>query len=173
MGEIAGTRAERFSSLYGAHYGQLHAYAARRVGAEAADEVVAEAFLIAWRRFDDLPDHALPWLYGVTRNVVLQHRVRSARHAAAQTALRRLPPPPSPDGDSGEVWTAWAALSVADQEVLALIAWEDLTVADAARVLGCSAPVFSVRLHRARRRLERRLANRVGTTKRPELSEVR
>jgi RNA polymerase sigma-70 factor (ECF subfamily) len=56
------------------------------------------------------------------------------------------------------LWEAWERLSAADREVLALVAWEQLSVADAARALGCSASVFSVRLHRARRRLARRLA---------------
>ena len=55
------------------------------------------------------------------------------------------------------VWEAWNRCDLADREVLALIAWEELSVAEAARVLGCSAPQFSVRLFRARRRLERLL----------------
>ncbi|MCL2419615.1 MAG: hypothetical protein FWD04_10005, partial [Conexibacteraceae bacterium] len=56
------------------------------------------------------------------------------------------------------IWDAWNRLRVSDREVLALIAWEELTVAEAARVLGCPAPQFSVRLFRARRRLEHLLA---------------
>jgi RNA polymerase sigma-70 factor (ECF subfamily) len=56
------------------------------------------------------------------------------------------------------LWAAWEQLSTVDREVLALVAWEELSVADAASALGCSAPVFSVRLYRARHRLRRLLA---------------
>ena len=62
------------------------------------------------------------------------------------------------DGGDLRLWEAWEQLSVGDREVLALVAWEELSVADAARALGCSAPVFSVRLYRARRRLQRLVA---------------
>ena len=61
------------------------------------------------------------------------------------------------DRDDPRLWDAWGQLNGGDREVLALVAWEELSVADGARALGCSAPVFSVRLHRARRRLRRLL----------------
>jgi len=48
----------------------VRSYAARRAGLDAADDVVAEVFLTAWRRIDDLPDDPLPWLLGVTRRVL-------------------------------------------------------------------------------------------------------
>jgi RNA polymerase sigma-70 factor, ECF subfamily len=151
-------RAERFAGVYAAHYGAVYAYGARRVGPDAADEIAAETFLVAWRRFDDLPTEALPWLYGVARNVVLRHRTKTQRHLQTVETLPRGPitAPETDDGDPS-LWTAWAKLRDGDREVLALIAWEELSVAEAARVLGCPAPVFSVRLHRARRRLERLL----------------
>jgi DNA-directed RNA polymerase specialized sigma24 family protein len=60
----------------------------------------------------------------------------------------------SSENDDRCLWDAWAELNETDREVLALVAWEELRVRDAALVLGCSPPVFSVRLHRARRRLE-------------------
>lgn len=50
MSPTAGDPVRRFTSLYGASYGAIHAYAARRVGLEAADEIAAETFLVAWRR---------------------------------------------------------------------------------------------------------------------------
>jgi RNA polymerase sigma-70 factor (ECF subfamily) len=61
------------------------------------------------------------------------------------------------DGEHDGSWRAWEQLSDTDREVLSLAAWEELSVRDAARVLGVPASVFSVRLHRARRRLERHL----------------
>jgi RNA polymerase sigma-70 factor, ECF subfamily len=152
-------RRERFREFYATLYGRVYSYAARRVGDAVADDVSAETFLIAWRRFDDIPSPPLPWLYGVASNVVARHRVADGRQNAAAAALlheRSLAAPFSlleNAGDSG-LWDAWALLSDADREVLALIAWEELAVRDAARVIGCSAAVFSVRLHRARRRFE-------------------
>lgn len=160
-------QAERFSAMYGELYGRIHAYAARRVARDAADEVAAEVFMVAWRRFEDVPADPLPWLYGVARNVVLRQRVRVAHQAAASESLRRERPL---GGDGAEgydegLWEAWEHLREADREVLALIAWEELSVAEAARALGCSASVFSVRLHRARRRLERLLARRADQSR--------
>jgi RNA polymerase sigma-70 factor (ECF subfamily) len=158
--DLPAGRTERFASLYAAHYAAVHAYGSRRVGHEAADEIAAETFLVAWRRFDQLPAEALPWLYGVARNVVRRHRMKTGRQLQTLEALQREP---STAGDNGgdydsRLWTAWAELRDGDREVLALIAWEELSVAEAARVIGCAAPVFSVRLHRARRRLERLLS---------------
>ena len=153
-------RATTFATLYEQHYGAVHAYASRRVGADAADEIAAETFLIAWRRSDGVPDEPLPWLYGVARNVALRQHEASSRQTRAREAAQheRRTPAHSDAGGDAAVWEAWDRLRAADREVLALIAWEDLSVAEAARVLGCSAPQFSVRLFRARRRLERLLA---------------
>ncbi len=171
-----GDTAERFSEIYGALYGRVHAYAARRVGRQAADEVAAETFLVAWRRMDAIPSEPLPWLYGVARNVVLQQRTRHARQAAAQDALEfELDRPVSEAGEDEdrELREAWLKLSDGDREVLALVAWEELPVAEAAQSLGCSAPVFSVRLHRARKRLEKLLARPTAASSRvSELSEA-
>jgi RNA polymerase sigma-70 factor (ECF subfamily) len=152
-------RETAFARLYEAHYGAIHAYASRRVGVEAADEVAAETFLIGWRRFDEMPARPLPWLYGVARNVVLRHHDTSHRETLARQAIERERPVHVPDDvEDPALWDAWARLSPADREVLALVAWEELTVAEAARAFGCPAARFSVRLFRARRRLERLLA---------------
>jgi RNA polymerase sigma-70 factor (ECF subfamily) len=152
-------RGTAFSKVYEQHFGAIHAYAARRVGVEAADEVAAETFLIAWRRFDQVPAVPLPWLYGVARNVVHRHHDTSHRQTLARQAAERERPAHAPDDVEDTVlWDAWSRLRPADREILALVAWEDLTVAEAARVLGCPAARFSVRLFRARRRLERLLS---------------
>lgn len=168
---------ERFTALYEASYGAIYAYAARRVGERFADEVAAETFLIAWRRWEAVPQAPLPWLYGVARNVIARHRTASGRRHATESALSRERTPSQPgvhESDDPALWEAWGRLRDDDRELLSLIAWEELTVAEAARVLGCSAPVFSVRLHRARRRLERLLT---GASNLPvhstELSEAR
>jgi RNA polymerase sigma-70 factor, ECF subfamily len=153
-------RAKRFAALYKDSYGAIYAYASRRVGPGAADEIAAETFLVAWRKFDVLPSDPLPWLYGVARNVVAREYAASGRRRETWAALERERPcstDSGEDGDDPRLWDAWGQLNAGDREVLALVAWEELSVADAARALGCSAPVFSVRLHRARRRLRRLL----------------
>src|SRR5947209_11786037 len=129
-------RAARFATLYKANYGPVRAYASRRVGAEAADEIAADTFLVAWRRFEALPSEPLPWLYGVARNVVMRHHTSRARERATSAALThelsRSGSDPQAFGDS-PLWEAWEQLRPNDREVLALIAWEELAVTDAAR----------------------------------------
>ena len=154
-------RAKRFAMLYEDCYGAIRSYASRRLGEEAADEIAAETFLVAWRKFDVLPSDPLPWLFRVARNMVARRHAASGRERQTRAALERERPRLTDSGDAGDprLWAAWGRLSAVDREVLALVAWEELSVADAARALGCSAPVFSVRLHRARRRLQRLLAD--------------
>jgi RNA polymerase sigma-70 factor, ECF subfamily len=159
MGRAATDDRERFSRLFDAHYALVHAFAERRVGRDLADEVTSETFLVAWRRLEAVPAEPLPWLYGVARNVVLRQLRASARQATTHELIaRELPGLVAEDaGDHESLWRAWEQLSDSDREVLSLTAWEELPVRDAARVLGLPASVFSVRLHRARRRLERHL----------------
>jgi RNA polymerase sigma-70 factor (ECF subfamily) len=155
-------REQRFTELYERCYGSVYAYAARRAGRESADEIAAETFVIAWRRFESLPAEPLPWLYGVARNVVM--RLLAARERESRTlveVVNELAISVGTGFDGGgdqRLWEAWERLSARDREVLALVAWEELSVPEAAVVLDCSAPAFSVRLHRARRRLARLLA---------------
>lgn len=167
-------RAERFSSIFGESYGRVHAYAARRVGTDSADDIAAETMLIAWRRRDVLPADPLPWLYGIARNVVARHHEAAARgqRVVRSLALQRADAGTEP-GEDAAVAAAWATLGARDRELLALIAWEELPVRDAARVLGCSAATCSVRLHRARRRFERELARSVPAPRAvPDLKEA-
>lgn len=166
MRQSASEDRERFSRLFEAHYGLVRAFAARRVGGDLADEVTAETFLVAWRRLDAVPSEPLPWLYGVARNVVLRQCRVAARQAKTRELIARERPGATVHDDEGHeaLWRAWEQLSDTDREVLSLIAWEDLPVRDAARVLGVPASVFSVRLHRARRRLERHLCQRVSSS---------
>ena len=172
---MMGGRAAQFAALYEASYGAIHAYSSRRVGDQAADEIAAETFLVAWRRWDAIPPDPLPWLYGVAGNVVLRHLEASSRQRRTQTALDdelRLRPGGAAEAEDERLWEAWAQLRAVDREVLALVAWEELSVADAASVLGCSAAVFSVRLHRARRRLARQLAAVNASRPATELAEA-
>jgi RNA polymerase sigma-70 factor, ECF subfamily len=152
----------RFEQLYRDYADRVHAYALRRAGPTVADDVVAEVFLVAWRRLHRVPDEPLPWLLGVARRV-LANRRRGESRAAALTA--RLADPgfrPSVAHVSSEVddrvQRALAGLSERDRELLLLIAWEGLRVNEAAEVLGVRSNTLAVRLHRARQRLAQALA---------------
>jgi RNA polymerase sigma-70 factor (ECF subfamily) len=158
---------ERFQALYAEHHARVYAYAVSRVGRQLADEVVSEVFLVAWRRLADVPAPALPWLLTVARNTACSQFRGSARQRSISAELRawvteaELSEPDVADEVSERlsVLTALAALPEADRELLTLVAWHGLKPNEAARVVGCSTATYFVRLHRARRRLERAMAD--------------
>lgn len=152
----------RLEALFCAHDAAVRAYARRRVDPASADDVASEVFAIAWRRLEDVPEDALPWLLGCARRVIAHQQRRAHRDAALVGRLEAVAAiAPSVVGDiRGDVALAraLAELSDRDRELLLLIAWEDLDPAQAAKVLGCSRNALAVRLHRARRRLAAALA---------------
>jgi RNA polymerase sigma-70 factor (ECF subfamily) len=136
------------------------AFALRRVAADDAEDVVAETFLVAWRRLESLPAEPLPWLLGIARKVIATRRRGNTRLSNLYNRLRERNPrhPPMHDlGDRADLARAFNSLSDKDREVLMLIGWDGLTVPQAAEVLGCNPQPLSVRLHRARKRLEARM----------------
>jgi RNA polymerase sigma-70 factor (ECF subfamily) len=156
---------DAFRELYQATYDDLLCFVERRVHLAVADDVVAEVFTTAWRRFTDVPvahAEARAWLFTVAHNM-LRNRHRSD-HRQQSLALRILREPATTgaaeDDDVAarvDLVRSWQRLSPADQQVLTLTVFEDLTGAQAATVLGISRPAFSLRLLRARRRLRRLL----------------
>lgn len=153
------TRIDRFRSIFDECYPLVMAYARRRTDHATADDVVAETFLVAWRRLDDLPaDRPLPWLYGVARKTLANQRRardRRARLAARLWSLdRRIG---DDDAEHASLLVALATLPPGDQEVLRLAAWEQLATSEIATVLDCSANAAALRLSRARGRLRNAL----------------
>jgi RNA polymerase sigma-70 factor (ECF subfamily) len=147
-----------FRALYEGHRDAVWRYFRRRAGHDAADELTAEVFVVAWRGRERPPSDPRPWLYGVARNVLANHRRGEARAAALGERVGREAAAVA--GDHAELAhvradlaAALARLAPADREVLLLVAWEGLTSAEAAQVLGCRAPAARARLSRARRRL--------------------
>ncbi|WP_249998647.1 RNA polymerase sigma factor [Actinoplanes sp. M2I2] len=159
-----------FRALFEAAYDDLLLFVERRTHLAVADDVVAETFLTAWRRWDEVPaslDDARAWLFTVARNI-LRNRQRSDQRQQS-LALRILREPDAASGAEDDAVAtrvdlarAWLHLSPADQEILTLTAIEDLTGPQAAAVLGIARPAFSLRLLRARRRLREHLRRQPG-----------
>jgi RNA polymerase sigma-70 factor, ECF subfamily len=155
-------RVDRFKALYELYYEPILAFALRRGAAGSAADVAAETFLVAWRRLEHVPEDGLPWLYGVARRTLANHRRAVRRHdalaAEAERALRADVAAPADENEFAVMIATLSRLPERDQEVLRLAAWEALNAKEIGRVLGCSVSAARVRLHRARRRLERELA---------------
>ena len=155
------TNAQRFEELFRRHYPAVRGYALRRTSPDAAQDAVAETFLVAWRRLDDVPDDELPWLFGVARRVLANQRRSSDRGEALQQRLAgaeaEAPDLEASVTESEVVRAALARLSERDREALMLVAWHGLSGRRAARAAGCTRAAFDVRLHRARRRLAAQL----------------
>jgi len=153
----------RFAEIYRRHAKSIQAYCARRTAASQLADAVADTFLVAWRRIDQVPigDGALPWLYGVAYKVLShqwRHRARSRRlierlHSLAQ--VDELAPEVLlvRSEEHREVLAASARLKPIDQEILRLTFWEELSHVDVASVLGIEATAVKQRAYRARRNL--------------------
>ena len=153
----AESRRGRFEALFRAHHAAVRAYARRRVPPESVDDIVAETFLVAWRRFEEVPESPLPWLLTVARNVAGTERRGAARRRRlwlkAQGGHIEGYDPDEMEITDGRVLHALAQLRERDREALTLVAWDGLTPAQAAAVLGEPSDRFRQRLHRAGRRL--------------------
>lgn len=150
-----GTRDRDFAAMFQAHHAQVLAYALRRTATPAdAEDVAAETFVVAWRRRDSIPTDALPWLYGVARRVLANQRRSTMRRLRLVARWRPEPAPVMAGESDGPAQAALARLRPDDQELLRLVAWEELSHAQIATVLGVSVNAVAIRLHRARRRFE-------------------
>ena len=158
-------RRAAFEALFAGTHMALLAYAVRRVAqpSDAAD-VVADAFLVAWRRIDEAPTgaDARPWMFGVARGCLSNYyrgqRRRSALADRLRQALTEAPPLEDASIEGIAIRQALARLSSSDRELVQLEAWESLSRAEIAVALGCSPAAVRVRLHRARARLRQALS---------------
>jgi RNA polymerase sigma factor (sigma-70 family) len=155
-------RRVRFELLYARHAPAVKAYILRRTQAAVADDILAEVFIVCWRRLDEMPVDSLPWLLGVARRVLSTQRRGERRRAALRVRLAQTSGPTGPEGThagSTALGAALKRLSEADRELLLLVFWEGLAPTQAAAVLDLKPATVRVRLHRARRRLSRALAH--------------
>lgn len=150
------SRRERFEAVFREVYEPLQVYARRRTDPMSADDVVADALLVLWRRLDDVPEElVLPWAYGVTRRCLANHRRGDRRRDALVERVAA-----EPDGGSvaaadvdPDLSAALAGLEADDRELVRLWAWEQLRPREIALVLDITPNAASIRLHRAKQRL--------------------
>jgi len=160
--------AAAFGRLFDQHAPALHAYLCARVGRSAADDLVAEAFLAAYRdraRFDPDRGEVRSWLFGIATNLARRHRRSELRGlaAVARAAGLALVPADEPGRrvpervDAAErvarMAGALAALPPGDRDVLLLTAWGGLTSVEVAAALAVPVGTVRSRLHRVRRHL--------------------
>jgi RNA polymerase sigma-70 factor (ECF subfamily) len=168
-------RTEAFEELFAAHYWAVRGFVLRRAVSSVADDVVAETFLVAWRRLDSVGDDPLPWLMGVARRLLAnQHRAERRRGALLDRLASLAGPGPTwepPAQMSSPLAAAMTSLSEREREALLLVAWEGLDSGRAAQVVGCSPAAFRVRLHRARRRVAEALETESNPAPHPSIAE--
>lgn len=156
-------KVRRFEGVFDGHRRAVLGYALRRVGRpEDAADVVAETFLVAWRRIDEVPDaNTRAWLFGVARRVLANQRRGERRHNALAERLtatleaegRNVGAHRQPEPDPSPVMQALERLKPADREILQLSAWEEMEPTEIAVALDLNRVAVRSRLHRARRRL--------------------
>ena len=157
-----------FRALFTRTSVRVRGYVRRHVAEADCDDVVAEVFVVAWRRFEDVPEDPLPWLLATARRVMANHwrsQARRLRLEAEARSLERLASEPDLAGHAvtrAAMLAALAGLEAEDRELLLLVGWDGLDATGVARVFGCSAGAARMRLSRARARLEGRIASELG-----------
>jgi RNA polymerase sigma-70 factor (ECF subfamily) len=158
------TRHLAFEQLYEQHADAVVRYCLRRVrSTSTADDACSETFLVAWRRFDEVPDEPLPWLFAVARRVVGNLVRGDVRREALKTRLHVRATDwvvTTDEHDDSALHEALADLREPDREALMLVYWDGLSTAEAAAAMTVTPAAVRVRLYRARRQLERRLRAR-------------
>jgi RNA polymerase sigma factor (sigma-70 family) len=165
---------ERFALLFDRHAPYIHRYVARRLGAHAADDLVAETFLTAFRkreRYDRSRPDARPWLYGIATNLIGAHRRAEVRELRlrARSAVEAEPFPEervvarvSAQARRPQLAAALADLPPPERDVLLLVGWEQLSYEEVAHALDIPIGTVRSRLHRARRALRAALPDLAG-----------
>lgn len=170
--------AAAFGELFDRHAAAVHRFLARRVDPRVAGDLLSEVFLRGLEGQARVRPHesgsALPWLYGIARNVIRGHLRSRDRPVAGEdreyvdwdAVDERL--------DAGalarDLQQALSTLTGTEREVLLLVSWEQLSIGEAATVLGISNTAARSRLHRARARAAAALAAVPDTTQRQETS---
>jgi len=166
-----------FADLFGRHSRVIGAYAARVVGPHAAEDILSETFLTAFRRrksYDHSRESARPWLLGIASRLLKRHHRDQVKQLKAYAAMAATHTHVSHDESESAservdaharvqaLETRIAALSANDRETLLLYAWGDLTYEEIALALGIPVGTVRSRLNRVRRKLAPDEADRPG-----------
>lgn len=176
---------EAFAVLFDRHADSVHRYAARRLGTEVAEDLMAETFTIAFQqrfRYNTELADARPWLFGIATNLIGRHRRAEARRlraigrlpsadASEDAVADRVAARVSAQAVRGELALAMARLPARHRDVLLLVAWADLGYEEVARALEVPVGTVRSRLHRARRKLRDALGGSDPTAFREESEE--
>lgn len=169
-------REQTFRALYEAIYPDLLRFVQRRAHPDQAEDIVADAFLVVWRRHHELPpgpDDARAWIYGIARNLLLNARRADQRRLALGVRLADTASISSHDLSADmainrvDLGRAWRALSEVHQETLGLAIFDELTAPQAAAVIGISPVAYRLRLSRARKALRLHLAHMTQSNSSP------
>jgi RNA polymerase sigma factor (sigma-70 family) len=159
-----------FTAVFDRHSGEILRYVYARLGPDLAEDVTAETFLAAFRsrgKYDGAWSDARPWLYGIAMRQISRHRRVEARRL--RLLLSALPDGPAEDHSDRaaervtaqrlgpRLSAAVAALPRQDRELLLLVAWAELSYAEAAAALAPTTSAVKARLHRIRVRMRQEL----------------
>lgn len=174
---------DRFQAVYADAYDDVLRFVQRRTDPAGAEDVVAEAMLVAWRRADELPadpGEARAWLFGIAGHCLLNAHRGRRRQDALGVRLAGAEATGPPGGDDADLVirrvdlaAAWARLSTSDQDVLALTVFDGLTSPQAGALLGISAAAYRLRLSRARAALRRHLEGAASPAGTPDKEMTR
>ncbi|MDN3356407.1 RNA polymerase sigma factor [Actinomadura sp. DC4] len=167
---------EEFAAIFDRHAARLRGYAARRLGPDAADDIVSDTFLIAFRRrdsYDATRANAAPWLYGIATNLIGQRRRAEVRmyRAYARSGADPLIVEGHEESvadavsDGSRLAGALASLKKRDRDALLLHIWGGLSYEELAAALAVPLGTVRSRLHRARRRLREALDTSASSDK--------
>ena len=175
---------ERFELLFQRHAPAIQRYVVRRLGADPADDIVAETFLLAFRQradYDTARGNVLPWLYGIATNLLGRHRRNEIRlyRALARTGTDpviasftdQVDERVTAAASSRRLAGALAGLKPAYRDALLLVAWGGLSYEETATALGIPAGTVRSRISRARADLRRTLGDLAPTSTAPTSNE--
>ncbi len=153
---------QEFVATFREHLTPLSKYLTRRVDRSDVEDLAADIFEIAWRKRASCPNGMeLAWLYKIAGYVVANHRRKQTRRGLSFAINDNDAAAPSAEDlaiGTSALAGAFASLSAPDRQALSLIAFENLTVNQAAVALGVSANTASQRIKRARERLAKKLS---------------
>jgi len=163
---------EYFTAVFRRHAPYIQRYVVRRLGRDAADDIVAETFLLAFRQrdsYDQTRSDARPWLYGIATNLIGQHRraeirlyralARTGADPVTESFTDRVDDRVSATTASRRLAAALARLSEELRDTLLLVAWGDLSYEETATALGVPVGTVRSRISRARSALRRSLGD--------------